>query len=90
MQTDYPLEGDVFYDDDLKKGFIYSLGKWEPMEKKKVLKDCICHTCNKEFNHLGIARHRAMHRDRKEICEITYSDGSRFRHNTIVGTVLQK
>ncbi len=30
-----------------------------------------CHTCNKPYESLGIARHRAMHRDKKEDCEIT-------------------
>lgn len=39
------------------------------------LKDCYCHTCDKEFNSLGITRHRAMHRDRQEDCKITYKDG---------------
>lgn len=39
------------------------------------MKDCYCHTCDKEFNSLGIARHRAMHRDRQEDCKITYKDG---------------
>lgn len=34
-----------------------------------------CHTCKKDFESLGIARHRAMHRDKKEDCEITMSDG---------------
>ena len=38
-------------------------------------KFCYCETCRKSFHSLGIARHRAMHRDRKEDCEITYSDG---------------
>ena len=52
-------------------------------------KDCTCHTCDKDFHYLGIARHRAMHRDKNEICEITYSDGSRYRHHTIVGTIFQ-
>lgn len=39
------------------------------------LKDCYCHKCNKAFNYLGIARHRAMHRDNKEDCKITFKDG---------------
>jgi len=38
-------------------------------------KNCYCHTCEKRFHYLGIARHRAMHRDRKEDCKITYSNG---------------
>jgi hypothetical protein len=41
-------------------------------------KDCYCHTCKKEYHHLGIARHRAMHRDRNENCKITFSDGRTF------------
>lgn len=34
-----------------------------------------CHTCEKEFKSLGIARHRAMHRDKNENCKITNSFG---------------
>ncbi len=41
------------------------------------IRDCHCHTCNKDFNHLGINRHRAMHRDKRQYCEITYSDGNK-------------
>ncbi|MDY6079700.1 MAG: hypothetical protein SPI61_03140 [Ezakiella sp.] len=43
-------------------------------------KDCYCETCDKYFHHLGIARHRAMHRDRKENCVISYSDYSTVLH----------
>jgi len=43
-------------------------------------KNCICHTCNKHFHYLGITRHRAMHRDKKEDCEITYTHGDRYIH----------
>lgn len=38
------------------------------------MKNCYCHKCKKSFHSLGIARHRSMHRDRKEDCKITYSD----------------
>lgn len=38
-------------------------------------KTCYCHTCRKWFNYLGIARHRAMHRDKKENCRIEFTDG---------------
>ena len=41
-------------------------------------KNCTCHTCNKDFHYLGITRHRAMHRDKKENCEITYTYGDRY------------
>jgi hypothetical protein len=41
--------------------------------------DCYCHTCGKSFNYMGIARHRAMHRDKREDCTITYSNGT-FTH----------
>lgn len=37
---------------------------------------CYCKTCKKTFHHLGIMRHKAMHRDNKEDCEIEFSDGS--------------
>lgn len=46
--------------------------------------DCYCHTCDREFHSLGIARHRAMHRDRSEDCEIQYSDGVTYKHNFAV------
>ena len=34
-----------------------------------------CQTCKKFYASLGIARHRAMHRDKKEDCVIELSDG---------------
>lgn len=42
---------------------------------------CTCHTCGKRYASLGIARHRAMHRDKGEDCEITYKNGERWKHN---------
>lgn len=44
-------------------------------------KNCFCFTCNKEFHYLGIARHRAKHREKREYCKITYSDGITYGHN---------
>jgi hypothetical protein len=44
-------------------------------------KNCYCYTCEKEFHYLGIARHRAMHRDRKEDCRIEYTNGDVYNHN---------
>lgn len=41
-------------------------------------KTCYCHTCEKSFHYLGINRHRAMHRDRKEDCKITYTHGDTY------------
>ena len=43
-------------------------------------KECYCYTCKKSFHYLGISRHRAMHRDRKENCKIRYSDGSVYEY----------
>jgi hypothetical protein len=43
--------------------------------KAERWKDCECLTCGKEIHHLGIMRHRAMHRDRNEDCRIVFSDG---------------
>ena len=43
-------------------------------------KNCCCHTCEKDFHCLGIARHRAMHRDRREDCEITCTNGDTYMH----------
>lgn len=52
------------------------------MTKYRVtyLKNCYCHTCEKYFHYLGITRHRAKHRDKKEDCEITYTHGDRYFH----------
>ena len=41
---------------------------------------CYCHTCDKNFHALGIARHRAMHRDKRQDCEITFSYGDTYRY----------
>lgn len=35
-----------------------------------------CHTCAKQFHSLGIMRHRAMHRDKKQDCTITLKSGT--------------
>ena len=43
-------------------------------------KNCHCHTCKKDFHYLGITRHRAMHRDKKETCKITYTYGDTYIH----------
>ena len=44
-------------------------------------KNCRCITCKRDFHCLGIARHRAMHRDKQEVCEIIYTDGSTYIHD---------
>ena len=41
-------------------------------------KKTYCHTCKKDFHYLGINRHRAMHRDKKENCQITYTHGDTY------------
>jgi len=41
---------------------------------------CYCFTCWKAIDSLGIARHRSMHRDKKEYCEIRYSRGNIIKH----------
>lgn len=38
-------------------------------------KNCYCWTCAKDFHYLGINRHVAMHRDRREDCKVTYTYG---------------
>ncbi len=38
-------------------------------------KNCYCHTCKKYYHWLGITRHRASHRDKKEDCTITFTHG---------------
>lgn len=45
-----------------------------------ILATCHCLTCNKSFHSLGIARHRAMHREREENCTIEYKDGRIIDH----------
>lgn len=42
---------------------------------------CYCRTCNKYYLPLGIARHRAMHRDKKQNCIITFSTGITYEYN---------
>ncbi|MDY3947432.1 MAG: hypothetical protein SOZ40_05575 [Ezakiella sp.] len=43
-------------------------------------KTCYCWTCDEFFSNFGIARHRAMHRDRKENCTITYGGCGTITH----------
>lgn len=43
-------------------------------------KNCHCYTCDRDFHCLGIMRHRAMHRDRREDCDIEYTYGDRYIH----------
>ena len=43
-------------------------------------KACFCYACARYFHYLGIARHRAMHRDRKEDCKIGYTNGNIYNH----------
>jgi len=57
---------------------------FEGMEKssgKTREPDCYCHTCERDFHHLGIMSHRAAHRNRKETCVIEYSTGKTIKHN---------
>lgn len=42
------------------------------------IRECYCHTCGRSFHSLGIARHRAAHRDRRETCTITFSNGDTY------------
>lgn len=44
-------------------------------------KNCYCHTCDKDFHYLGISRHRASHREKKEDCKITFTHGNTFIWN---------
>ena len=39
-----------------------------------------CFTCKRRFHVLGIARHRAAHRDKKENCTIMYTNGDTYEH----------
>ena len=51
------------------------MGNWP------VGKTCFCNTCGRAFHYLGIARHRAMHREKKEECSIEYTNGNTFEHD---------
>lgn len=50
-------------------------------------KNCYCHTCKKAFHYLGITRHRAMHRDKKENCTIEFTYGDIYEYNYNKGLV---
>ena len=50
------------------------------MRGTTLSKNCTCHTCNKDFHYLGIARHRAAHRVRKEKCTITFTRGDTYTY----------
>jgi len=41
-------------------------------------KNCYCYTCGKSFHYLGIARHRAKHRDKRQNCKISYTNGDTY------------
>lgn len=40
-----------------------------------------CHTCKRYFHPMGIARHRAAHKDKGESCTITFTHGDTYRYN---------
>jgi len=44
-------------------------------------KNCYCCNCRKWFHYLGIARHRAMHRDKREDCMITMTSGIKYLYD---------
>jgi len=48
--------------------------------KLTQIKRCYCHTCHRPFHYLGITRHRAMHRDKREDCTIEYTHGDTWTH----------
>jgi hypothetical protein len=43
-----------------------------------AFKTCYCHTCDRAFHYLGIARHTAMHREKREVCKVTYTNGDTY------------
>ncbi len=43
-----------------------------------------CETCKKTFKPMGIARHRAMHRDKKQDCIISIN-GWKYKWNYSTG-----
>lgn len=40
-------------------------------------KNCYCHTCHKYYHYLGIANHRSGHKNKKEDCKITFTNGDK-------------
>ena len=46
--------------------------------KLNQFKNCFCYTCNKAFHYLGITRHRAAHRDKREDCKIQFTHGDTY------------
>ena len=48
--------------------------------KSSKEKDCYCYTCEKDINHLGIARHRAMHKHKNQYCKIMFSTGAVYEY----------
>ena len=52
-----------------------------PKEIAPREKTCFCHTCQRDFHPLGIMRHVAMHRDRKQNCRVTYTQGDTYNWN---------
>ena len=49
-------------------------------------KETYCHTCNKWFHYLGIAKHRSGHRNRNENCKITMTNGDTYNYEYAVQT----
>jgi hypothetical protein len=52
----------------------------KPKVKDEKRADCYCHECRLWVHHLGIASHRAAHRNRNEDVTIRYKDGHIMRH----------
>ncbi len=44
----------------------------------ETFKTCYCSTCKKWYHPMGIARHRAMHRDKREDCTIRFTRGDTY------------
>lgn len=42
-----------------------------------------CHTCDRNYHYLGIARHRRGHLDRGENCTITFKDGATYSYRPV-------
>jgi len=48
------------------------------MSKITRASNCYCYTCRKALHYLGVARHRAMHRDKREDCKIQFTNGDTY------------
>jgi hypothetical protein len=88
VDKNLPCDHDFIYVEGINRvcrKCLVGFRKWTPRYEDKAMKiinekTCYCHTCKKDFHFFGIARHRAMHRKRKEYCKISYTNGDTYEY----------